>query len=56
MVKQDIQKGKLVALLNDHIQTPHPREQIQAVYYRNTALSSRINAFIEFIKPRLKLL
>ena len=37
---------------NDII-SPNPREQIQAVYYRNSAVSSRITAFLDFITPRL---
>lgn len=55
MVKQDISHGLLEPLLANEVQSPHPREQIQAVYYRNTALSARVHAFIEFIKPRLTL-
>lgn len=56
LVKQDIAAGRLQTVLADQLQSPHPREQIQAVYYRNTALSSRINAFVEFLKPRLQLI
>ncbi len=55
MVQQDIDDGRLIRILQDEMQSPNPREQVQAVYYRNTALSSRINAFIEFLKPRLQL-
>ncbi|WP_207062982.1 LysR family transcriptional regulator [Motiliproteus sp. SC1-56] len=55
MVRQDLAQGRLRSLLNSDMQSPHPREQVQAVYYRNTALSSRIHAFIGFIKPRLTL-
>lgn len=53
MVYQDIATKRLIPLLEDRMITPHPREQVQAVYYRNTALSARINAFIEFIRSRL---
>ena len=55
MVRQDIEDGRLIKVLPNAMQSPHPRERVQAVYYRNTALSARIHAFIEFIKPRLKL-
>lgn len=37
------------------IVTPNNREAIQAVYYRNSAVSSRILAFLGFIQPRLTL-
>ncbi|MDI3323285.1 LysR family transcriptional regulator [Pontibacterium granulatum] len=55
MVQQDLADGRLLKVLENEMQSPNPREQVQAVYYRNTALSSRINAFIEFIRPRLHL-
>ncbi|MGO2998469.1 hypothetical protein [Psychrobacter sp.] len=34
---------------------PNNRESIQAVYYKNSAVSSRILAFLDFIQPRLTL-
>jgi DNA-binding transcriptional LysR family regulator len=53
MVSEDIKKGRLVSLLAESIQTPNPREQVNAVYYKHTALASRIDAFLNFIKTRL---
>jgi DNA-binding transcriptional LysR family regulator len=55
MVDKDIQAGKLVSLLTESITSPHPREQVQAVYYKHTALATRIDAFLNFIKTRLVL-
>lgn len=55
MVQKDIEKGDLVTVMGEQMQSPHPRELVQAVYYRNTALSSRIKVFIDFIEQRIKL-
>ena len=55
MTRHLVEEGKLMEVLPDSVQSPIPRELVQAVYYRNTALSSRISAFIEFIAPRLNL-
>jgi DNA-binding transcriptional LysR family regulator len=55
MVSDDIKAGRLVSLLNDSINTPNPREQVNAVYYKHTTLASRIEAFLNFIKTRLTL-
>lgn len=55
MVQKDIENGDLVTVMQGQMQSPHPRELVQAVYYRNTALSSRIKVFIDFIEPRIKL-
>lgn len=55
MIQEDLTHGRLVSLLADRLISPHQREQVQAVYYRNTALSSRIGAFLDFITPRLRL-
>ncbi len=55
MVHDDLSQQRLISLLDTEILTPSPREQVQAVYYRNTALSSRISAFLDYIGPRLKL-
>ncbi len=55
MIADDLAAGHLIPLLTDQMQSPHPREQVQAVYYRNTALSARITAFLDFIQPRLVL-
>ncbi|NLV00876.1 LysR family transcriptional regulator [Marinomonas sp. UCMA 3892] len=53
MVSEDIKAGRLISLLIESIQTPNPREQVNAVYYKHTALASRIEAFLNFIKTRL---
>ncbi|ETX11020.1 LysR family transcriptional regulator [Marinomonas ushuaiensis DSM 15871] len=55
MVSKDIKEGNLVSLLSGSINTPNPREQVNAVYYKHTALASRIEAFLTFIKSRLDL-
>ena len=53
MVSKDINAGHLVSLLTESISTPNPREQVNAVYYKHTALASRIDAFLTFIKAHL---
>ncbi|MGM8225247.1 LysR family transcriptional regulator [Cellvibrio sp. ARAG 10.3] len=55
MVHKALAEGALVEVLPGSLQSPHPREQVQAVYYRNTAVSSRISAFLDHIAPRLSL-
>ncbi len=55
VIADDLAAGRLIPLLDDQMQSPHAREQVQAVYYRNTALSARITAFLDFIQPRLSL-
>ncbi|MBU3023485.1 LysR family transcriptional regulator [Aestuariibacter sp. A3R04] len=55
MVKDDLEAGRLVSVLNNHILSPNRRESVQAVYYRNSAVSSRILAFLDYIEPRLVL-
>jgi DNA-binding transcriptional LysR family regulator len=49
------QSGALVEVLPGQLQSPHPRENVQAVYYRNTALAGRISAFIRFLQQQLQL-
>lgn len=55
MIQQDLAQGRLVKVMEEHMQSPHQREQVQAVYYRNTALSARIQAFVSFLKAELVL-
>ena len=55
MVHNDIATGALVPLFADEIMSPNRREAVQAVYYKNSAVSSRISAFLDFIQPRLTL-
>lgn len=51
MTRQDRQAGRLVQLFPR--QTLDIRQSINAVYYRNTALSSRITCFVDYIGERL---
>ncbi|MFD1382459.1 LysR family transcriptional regulator [Rhodanobacter aciditrophus] len=55
MIKQDVTAGRLVSVLEDVVVSPNERELVHAVYYRNTALSSRIQAFLDYISDRLTL-
>jgi len=55
MIGEDLDSGRLVEILPDAIVRPNNRETIQAVYYKNSAVSSRILAFLNFIQPRLTL-
>ncbi|MBY6112482.1 LysR family transcriptional regulator [Halomonas sp. DP1Y21-3] len=55
MVGDDIASGRLEVILPDAMRHGGPRELVQAVYYRNTALSVRIQAFLDVIQPRLRL-
>jgi DNA-binding transcriptional LysR family regulator len=52
MTEADRAGGKLVQLLARD--TVEVRQAVNAVYYRNTALSSRITAFLDFIAARLR--
>jgi len=55
MISDDLKTGKLIKVLPNSITTPNNREVVQAVYYKNSAVSSRIVAFLDFIKPKLSL-
>ncbi|WP_020209794.1 LysR family transcriptional regulator [Gilvimarinus chinensis] len=55
MVAADIASGDLIKVYPRAVQSPNPREQVNAVYYRNSAVSSRIQSFLDFIAPRLTL-
>ena len=55
MVNQDINNGSLVSLLDNYRIEGTDREVISAVFYKSSAVSERVSAFIDFIKPRLKL-
>lgn len=55
MVSEDIANGRLVELLPGSISSPNPREEIHAVYYRNSAVSSRISVFLSFFAKRMSL-
>ena len=55
MIYKDLAAGRLVKLLDGQVLSPNRREVIQAVYYQNSAVSSRIQAFLDYISPRLVL-
>lgn len=52
MVGEDIARGRLVTVLDDFLVRPNARELVNAVYYRNTTLSSRIQVFLDFFSAR----
>jgi DNA-binding transcriptional LysR family regulator len=51
MTRADIEAGRLVKVLEPHY-TGY-RQQIHAVYYRNTQLAQRISCFLEFLQQKL---
>jgi DNA-binding transcriptional LysR family regulator len=51
MTRDDLAAGRLVKVL-EHCYTGY-RQQIHAVYYRNTQLSQRISCFLEFLQRKL---
>ncbi len=51
MTREDIKAGRLVPLLAGF--NSGYRQQIHAVYYRNTQLSQRISCFLEFLQQKL---
>jgi DNA-binding transcriptional LysR family regulator len=55
MICEDLANGRLVKVLDNHITSPSNRELVHAVYYRNTTLSSRITAFLDYIHPLMRL-
>ena len=52
MTRQDRLDGRLVQVLEAH--TVEVQQPIHAVYYRNTALASRITCFIDYVGERMK--
>jgi DNA-binding transcriptional LysR family regulator len=51
MTRADVAAGRLVKVLEDSY-TGY-RQQIHAVYYRNTQLSQRISCFLDFLQQKL---
>ena len=51
MTRADRARGELVQILTPH--TVEVRQPIHAVYYRNTALTSRITCFLDYLNDRL---
>lgn len=52
MIAEDVVEGRLVELLDEYVARPNPRELVNAVYYRNTTLVSRIQVFLDFFTHR----
>lgn len=52
ITRQDVESGRLVEVMAD--QQLERRQTIQAVYYRNTQLSLRIQLFLDFLAERLE--
>ena len=50
---QDRAAGRLVQVLEAH--TVDVQQPIHAVYYRNTALASRITCFLDYVSEQMKL-
>ena len=55
MLHEDIAAGRLIKVLPEFLIDQPEREQVHAVYYRSSALSRRVLAFIDFIEERLTL-
>lgn len=55
MIADDLRRGDLMEVLADQIMHPNPRERVSAVYYRNSVLSSRIEAFLDFYADKWRL-
>ncbi len=53
MTAQDRAAGRLVQVLEAH--TVDVQQPIHAVYYRNTALASRITCFLDYVSEQMKL-
>jgi DNA-binding transcriptional LysR family regulator len=51
MTRADIEAGRLVKILE--ADNTGYRQQIHAVYYRNTQLAQRISCFLEFLQQKL---
>ncbi len=52
MTRQDRDDGRLVQVLEAH--TADVRQPIHAVYYRNTALASRITCFLDYVSGQMR--
>ncbi|WP_153448972.1 LysR family transcriptional regulator [Vibrio algicola] len=53
MIHKELEAGTLIEILPSAIQHPNRRESIQAVYYKQSALASRISLFLDFIQDKL---
>ncbi|SET42013.1 LysR family transcriptional regulator [Thorsellia anophelis] len=54
-VKAYLDSGQLIKIMPDLISSNHPRNEVNAVYYKNRALSKRISVFIDFLQANLSL-
>lgn len=52
MTAQDRAEGRLLPVLEAH--TVEVRQPVHAVYYRNTALASRIGCFLDYVGERMR--
>jgi DNA-binding transcriptional LysR family regulator len=55
MIQKDLENNRLVELLPGAVISPNPREEVHAVYYKNSAVSSRISAFVNFFAKKFML-
>jgi len=55
MVKQDIEAGRLIPLLESQKLLNTDRELVNAVFYKSSSVAKRISAFIDFIQPKISL-
>jgi len=55
MIREDLAQGLLIEVLPEQVQSPNPREEVHAVYYKHSAISSRISAFLAFFAERIEL-
>jgi DNA-binding transcriptional LysR family regulator len=55
MVREDIQRQNLIPIIQNFQISQPEREEVNAVYYRHSALSRRVQTFLDFIENRLKL-
>lgn len=55
MIRKDLDSNRLIEVLPHVVMSPNPREEINAVYYKNSAISSRIAAFISFFSKKFSL-
>ncbi|MBU3004733.1 LysR family transcriptional regulator [Paraglaciecola arctica] len=55
MVRKDLDNNALVEVLPNSVVSPNPREEVHAVYYKNSAATSRITAFMNFYTNKFKL-
>ena len=55
MTQESLKNGQLIEILPGSIESPNSREEINAVYYSNTVLSNRVQAFLNFFGDKFSL-